>query len=515
VDIEFRIGEESGGYGHDSNETSIRVHHGEDINYLFGVNMENNPDEKLSQEAICFHQPIFGDYYIFPKRGGIYPDAYNRLTWIVGMKHFAVIINGEIRYCGVNFPYMAVDLTNNPARPIIVGANSSIKRYFKSIRISQLVQSAKTKIKEGAFTMVTKQSNNSIPNIHRFITSEYGENYWFNGCARYVMESLGEYKDEPDFGYWFFAGLTGDVLAQVYSYKEYLGECVSACVFNRKGGEGGKYFENIFERCGYASTFVSGQQLSANKEMYLQTLMAYIDKGVPVIAVTHLGPPWGIYVGYEEYGKTLLFLTGDKTEPERVSIDKIIIEGVDLPYHLKASPDELNAAKGWVFLGGKKRAVDIAQIYREIIRDMPALLNCKTDEYCFGAEAFRSWADGIDDGKFEGIASEEFDGWGAHVSNICNMATNGSCSYSFLERAKMLNPDLTFIDQIIKLYKRTGDIWNNDGGQDLEALGGGFNVTLEALQDKEKRLKIANKIREAAACMDEVVRILNENSSLF
>ena len=81
--------------------------------------------------------------------------------------------------------------------------------------------------------MVTKQSNNTIPNIHRFITSEHGENYHFNGCARYVMESLGKYtegsdlmtddiynckKAVTDFGYWFFAGLTGDVLAQVYSY---------------------------------------------------------------------------------------------------------------------------------------------------------------------------------------------------------------------------------------------------------------------------------------------------------
>lgn len=40
--------------------------------------------------------------------------------------------------------------------------------------------------------MVTKQSNNIIPVIHRLVTDEYGENYWFNGCARYVMKCLGE-----------------------------------------------------------------------------------------------------------------------------------------------------------------------------------------------------------------------------------------------------------------------------------------------------------------------------------
>ncbi len=498
VDIEFRIGEESGGYGHGRNEGSVRFHHGEDLNYLFGINMDNSPDERLSQEAICFHQPVFCDYYRYPKRGGIHPGVYNHLTWIVGLKHFAVIINGELRYCGVNFPYMVADLRRQHARPILVSSDSSIKRYFRSIRVSQLAQTPKTKIKEGALRMVTKQSNNRIPNIHRFITSEFGENYWFNGCARYVMESVGEFAGEPDFGYWFFAGLTGDILAQVYSYDEYKGEAVSACMFD---SEGGGYFEGIFEKCGYASTFVAGKQLSANKEMYVQTLMAYIDKGVPVIAVTHGGPPWGIYVGYEEYGKTLLFLTGDKIEPERVPIEQVITENTASPH----------CAQGWLFIGEKKRSVKLAQVYRDVIFDMPRLLTVKTDAYCFGPEAFRAWAEGMENGKFDGVKPEEFDDWAAHVSNICNMATNGSCVHSFLERAQELNPDLSFLEDVRKLYKRTADIWNNDNGNDLEAFGGGFNVTLEALQDKSRRGKIAAKIREAAECMNTVLHLLNEN----
>lgn len=499
VDIEFRIGEESGGWGHGKNEKSIRFHHGGDLNYLFGINMDGNPDESLSQEAICFHQPVFEDYYSFPKRGRIIPDAYNRLTWIVGLKHFAVIINGEIRYCGVRFPYMSSDLSLQEALPIILGSDSSIKKYFRSIRVSQLLQTPKTKIKEGALIMVTKQSNNRIPKIHKLITSEFGENYWFNGCARYVMEAVGQFKDEPDYGYWFFAGLTGDVLAQVYSYHEYQGEAVSACMFCCKGGD---YFEEIFEKCGYASTFITGKQLASNKEMYIQTLIAYIDKGVPVIAVTHGGPPWGVYVGYEEYGKTLLYITGDKEEPERVPIEQII-DCKD------ASP---HAAKGWLFLGEKKASPDLGQLYRDAILNLPNLFTMKTDKFCFGPEAFRAWADGIENGKADGMTPEQFeDGWGMHVSSICNMATNGSCAFSFLERAKELNPDFAFLDEVRKLYERTGQIWNHDDGKDLEALGGGFNVSLKVLQDKERRGRIAAKIREAAECMEQVLFILKEN----
>lgn len=497
VDIEFRIGEESGGWGHDKNETSIRFHHGEDLNYLFGINMDNSPDERLSQEAICFHQPIFGDYFRYPKRGGINRNAYNHLTWIVGQNHFAVIINGEVRYCGKDFPYMTAELWRQQPRTIIMGSDSSIKKYYRSIRVSQLACIPKAKIRQGALSISAKQSNNSISNIHRFITSEYGENYHFNGCARYVMESLGEYKEEPDFGYWFFAGLTGDILSQVYSYDEYMGECVSSCMFNL---EGGGYLEGIFEKCGYASTFVSEKQLADHKELYVRTLMAHIDKGVPVIAVTRQGSPWGIYVGYEEYGKTLLFLARDMTQPECVPIE--------LAIDPQAASE--HAAKGWLFVGEKKRTVDLAQMYRNIIFEIPKLFAIKNKAFCFGAEAFRAWADDIENGKAESVALEQFNAWCLHTSNVCNMATNGSTIYTILQRTQELNPDLTFIDEIGKLYKRTAEIWNEDGGRDLEALGGGFNVTLEALQDKTRRGKIAARIREAAECMERVLEIVNE-----
>jgi len=57
-------------------------------------------------------------------------------------------------------------------------------------------------------------------------------------------------------------------------------------------------------------------------------------------------------------------------------------------------------------------------------------------------------------------------------------------------------------------------MWSNDNGTDLEALGGGFNVTLEVLQDKERRNKIVAKLREFAAVTDEIVRVLEESPCL-
>ena len=64
---------------------------------------------------------------------------------------------------------------------------------------------------------------------------------------------------------------------------------------------------------------------------------------------------------------------------------------------------------------------------------------------------------------------------------------------------------MTFLEDVSQLYHDYEDLWNN-----LEALGGGFNVTLGALQDKERREKIAAKLRDFADVTDEIVKVLNE-----
>ena len=143
-------------------------------------------------------------------------------------------------------------------------------------------------------------------------------------------------------------------------------------------------------------------------------------------------------------------------------------------------------------------------------KTVPGIQSIKTDSYCFGAEAFRAWARDIGNGKFDNMTTEEFDPWGYHTNYVCVLATNGSCCHEYLKRAQNLNPDMTFLEEISRLYKRFGEMWNNDHGTDLEALSGGFNVTLEVLQDKERRGKIAAKLKDFAKVTDEIVRVLTE-----
>ncbi len=120
----------------------------------------------------------------------------------------------------MHFPYMDMNLHLQTPQTIVIGTNGLGKKRFRSIRISQLKTSAKTNITKRALKMNVKQSNNTLPHVRQIVHPEYGQNYWFNGCAEYVMECLGE----KDFDYWFFAGLTGENFTQIFSKNHFRGD---------------------------------------------------------------------------------------------------------------------------------------------------------------------------------------------------------------------------------------------------------------------------------------------------
>ena len=342
-------------------------------------------------------------------------------------------------------------------------------------------EQAQTEAYDASVTAFSSGGSGIIPVIHQLITDNLGENYWFNGCMRYVMECLGE----PDYDYWFFAGLVGDNFTQFYPRK---GNCCAVSDYLM----GPEYAAWVFGQVGYTCEYVTKQELLADQKYYLRRIMAQIDRGVPVICSN-----WGVYVGYEDGGKTLLFLTHEWTQPKRVAVfgDKIVGDRHDLEF--------------MIFVGEKKRDVSLAQLYRDAILRLPALLSTRTEEYVFGAAAFRAWADDIENGKYDDPAILSDDLWFSYTNYVCALATNGSCCFSFLEKARELNPDMAFLDEVAALYRKMGDMWLMDKDC-LEKLGGGFDIKYKTLQKRRKRAKIVAKIREFADCVDEAVRILEK-----
>lgn len=328
-----------------------------------------------------------------------------------------------------------------------------------------------------------KRHENTISVIHRLVTDNKGENYWFEGCARYVMECFGE----KDYDYCFFAGLTGDVFTQHYTYTRYSGDGMSSY---RMAEDPKQFIKDIFFKCGYDAVFVSGEELRQDPEKYLDLLLSYIDRGIPVMDWSKTD---GVYVGYEEQGRVLLRIRGNSDQPEQVTVD-----------------DAIQGSRGWAFVGEKKETLSLAGIYRNAVAGIPTYFAVRTDKYCFGPEAFRAWAADIENGKFDRMTAEEFDEWSYYTNYVCVLATNSGGSRGFLDKAKALNPDLEWLDKVVELYRRTGYMWNDENGEDLEAIGGGFNITLATLQDPEHRGRIAAKIREFAQVYDEIARVIKE-----
>ena len=103
--------------------------------------------------------------------------------------------------------------------------------------------------------------------------------------------------------------------------------------------EFGKHFRlgNRVQRCGVSSPRSVLENLSHTPTLAsTKTNLTYIDSG-----------------SNEEYGKTLIYISGNNSEPQRISYDIAMGCGTD--------------KSGWIFVGDKKEEKKTAEIYREAI----------------------------------------------------------------------------------------------------------------------------------------------------
>jgi hypothetical protein len=319
---------------------------------------------------------------------------------------------------------------------------------------------------------------NSLSNVHQFIHWDWGQNYPFNGCMSFILECLGENTDTYD--YWFFAGISGDIFTMCYGNNGYFNDCVSVCF------DGQAFIKDVFNKIGYDYQYIASDEINKHKEKYIKLVMEYIDKGVPVLQRGLPGNAnFDVIYGYDNNGKTLSYMVGDEEYKGDINTSETI-------------------NRDWIFIGSKTRQRPISEIYREAIMQIPKLFNYSTNnDVTFGANAFRQWADDIENGRYDSYDNTNFNDWKDYKVYVCNLATNSGGPKGFLEKAYQYNPDFSFITEIINLYQRTGELWN-----ELEAIGGGFNATLDTLQNPDKRKVIASKVRQFAECMDKVTFII-------
>ncbi len=309
-----------------------------------------------------------------------------------------------------------------------------------------------------------------------FITWERGENYPFSACMKKLMELLG--GDRQLYTYGFFAGLSGDDFIMCYGNNGLYNDCISVCE------EAETFLKRTFGRIGLRYELASPAQWKQNPEALKEKLRGFIDRGIPVLVkgVNEKGMNFDLAFAYEEGGDVFSVTCGDPKYNQ--------------PYRLAES------SCTFIFIDSLPQIEDIAQVYRESMLQIPQLMRARTAAGVdFGAAAYRRWADDLENGRYESLTPEEFESWGDWCVFVCNLATNARHGADFLARAYVYNPDMPGILRFLALLDRNEDYW-----REMENLGTGLNVTLDALQDQDKRRETVRIIRKFIPLNEEMMQ---------
>jgi len=337
---------------------------------------------------------------------------------------------------------------------------------------------------------------NQLTDVRELWDGGKGHNFGLPDCIKFIQECYF-WDEKPNF--WDIAAITGDTVAQVYNRNDSSG--CEYCVSGFLAGQ--KYLSCVFNTLGYNHEYVCASKIVADKAHYQRKIAEYIDNGIPVLVVTNINdiPAWhsdvGTYcliIGYENDGQVL----------------KLLVCNSGVVYYEVSNDFKLDL----VFVEGKQREVPIEELYISTIMKIPYWLSLpERDGMCFGAAAFRAWADDIEAGRFDNENLALWENYGVYV---CNQAT--SCDlpiYTFKELASADSEYSKFGlvgNKLEKLFPFPENpsgfssvLWMN-----LEELQAGMNMNevKATMRDSEKRTKAATALRDNANLLDEAMQLL-------
>lgn len=317
--------------------------------------------------------------------------------------------------------------------------------------------------------------------LGQFIDWNLGQNYPFGACMAKLVECLGGEQGKQNDAYEFFSCLAGDNFVMCYGNNDKFNDCVSVCT------DVEPFMRRVCGILGMEYLLVRKAEWSADVGRYYAMVKDFIDRGIPVL----------VKGSGNNKNYNLLTSYDDETGLTHISC------GDDVNY----GSDEMFGEMEYdlIFINRMPQIPDIAAVYREAVMQIPKLMSAQQTEdgVVFGAEAYRRWIEDTRGGRYDAYTEDTFDAWKHWHIYICNLSTNASFGETFLKDAQKYNPDLTFIPELISLRQKNDEVWS-----ELEANGGGFNATLENLQDKEKREKIVKALEKLLVTNKKIIEII-------
>jgi len=335
-----------------------------------------------------------------------------------------------------------------------------------------------------------------ISNNRALLDGIVGHNYGLPDCIKFILECIGQ-SEKPD--YWDIAAITGDAVAQVYNRNLTTGceYCVSGYL------AGSEHINYVFDTLGFEHEYITAEKLNADNGLYISKIVDSINRDIPVLVKTNLNdiPDWHSDVG------TYCLITGFDHGGQ---ILKLLFDGSETVDCILTGDNKMDL----IFIGKKQREVTLEELYLKSIQKMTHWLTLpEHNGLCFGASAFRAWAQDIENGRF---ANDYIPLWENYGVYVCNLASNGGEPTFIFKKLADANPKYSYIKPLGENIQALLPSESPTGGRNLlwiqlEELGGGMNMDIvrKTMRNKEERSKIAAALNNYAERIDKTVELLN------
>jgi len=248
---------------------------------------------------------------------------------------------------------------------------------------------------------------------------------------------------------------------------------------------------HMFAQLGWSYLYIDRATIAAQPVLVMDAVKACVKRGIPVMS-RGIGnvqlkerwfdclPEWCLIGGYDTAGRLLV-----NVYPEDAETDKSGYIAVE---------NGLCGSDGLYLLGEKQGERDMAQVYREAFRAIPALITMSPcNGVSFGLQAYYDWAEAmLDDSNFAGLPADFYEGflWRGYQAPWIVALTNECYIRRFFDQV-IAECGLSEAVKIKEIYTRIyADLLRFQ-----ELHGGEFDADRDVIYRREVREELAGLLR--------------------
>ncbi|MCL2508651.1 MAG: hypothetical protein FWF05_05700 [Oscillospiraceae bacterium] len=334
------------------------------------------------------------------------------------------------------------------------------------------------------------------------------ENFYLEGCFAAALKAAGDApkarKKPPTsdtkklplaFEYTFLLTVSGTLFTQTYPSPS------SSAGMSSELGH--LIMPHMFQRLGWSYLYIDRDMIASQPELVMEAIKASIAKKIPVISrgIGHVQlkeryfdclPEWCLIGGYDKNGRLLVNIY-----PEDAVTDKSGYTVIE---------NGLPGSDGLYILVEKRQKMDAAQLYKEALYAIPALVSMPNyNGVSFGRQAYYDWAGAmLNDDNFADLSGDFYEGflWRGYQAPWIAALTNECYIRRFFDQI-IAECGLPQAAKVKEIYTRIhAELFKMQ-----ELHGGDFDADREVISGREVREELAGILRRMGDLHSELIEL--------